>query len=78
MILGHVGRLAIVGVAVGLAGAVVLGRLRGLAVVPRGGDRRNRHAGGGVAVVIFVSLGAAMVPAYRASRIDPARALRWE
>jgi ABC-type antimicrobial peptide transport system permease subunit len=33
---------------------------------------------GAIAVVIVVALSAAMLPAYRASRIDPARALRWE
>jgi putative ABC transport system permease protein len=65
------------GVAVGLAGALVLGRYAAsLLFRVEGMDPTVMLAA--VAVVIFVSLGAAMVPAYRASRIDPARALRWE
>jgi predicted permease len=77
MILRHVGRLAIVGVAIGLAGALVLGRYAASLLFRVDGVDPNVTLAA-VAVVIFVSLGAAMVPAYRASRIDPARALRWE
>ncbi len=77
MILRHVGRLAIVGVVVGLAGALVLGRYAAsLLFRVEGVDPAVML--GAVAVVSVVSLGAAMVPAFRASRIDPARALRWE
>ncbi len=77
MILGHVGRLATVGVMLGLVGALVLGRYAASMLFRvEGVDAPVMFAA--VAVVVFVSLGAAMVPAYRASRIDPARALRWE
>ena len=77
MILGYVGRLAIVGVVIGLAGAVVLGRLAAsLLFRVEGADPSVIAAA--VSAVLFVSIGAAMVPAYRASRIDPSRALRWE
>jgi ABC-type antimicrobial peptide transport system permease subunit len=77
MILGHVTRLAVVGVVVGLAGALVLGRYAAsLLFRVEGIDPAVMIAA--VLVVAFVSFGAAMVPAYRASRIDPARALRWE
>jgi ABC-type antimicrobial peptide transport system permease subunit len=77
MILGHVGRLAIGGVAVGLVAAVMLGRYAAsLLFRVEGVDPTVMLAA--VAVVIVVSLAAAMVPAYRASRVDPARALRWE
>jgi ABC-type antimicrobial peptide transport system permease subunit len=77
MIFRHVGRLAIVGVAVGLVGALLLGRYAAsLLFRVEGVDPTVMLAA--VAVVVFVSLGAAMVPAHRASRIDPARALRWE
>jgi predicted permease len=77
MIFGHVGRLAMVGVALGLGGALVLGRYAASMLFRVGGIDATVMAAA-VAVVSFVSLGAAMVPAYRASRIDPARALRWE
>jgi ABC-type antimicrobial peptide transport system permease subunit len=77
MILGHVGRLALVGVAVGLVGALALGRYAASVLFRvEGVDPAVMLAA--VAVVVFVSLGAALVPAYRASHIDPARALRWE
>jgi predicted permease len=77
MILGHVGRLVMVGVAVGLAGALVLGRFAAsLLFRVQGTDPLVMAAA--ASVIVFVSLSAGMVPAYRASRIDPARALRWE
>jgi len=77
MILRHVGLLALVGVVVGLAGAFVLGRFAAsLLFRVESVDPAVMFAA--VSVVIAVSLGAAMVPALRASRIDPARALRWE
>jgi predicted permease len=77
MILGHVGRLAVAGVVLGLVGALVLGRYAASMLFRvQGVDAPVMFAA--VAIVVFVSLGAAMVPAYRASRIDPARALRWE
>jgi ABC-type antimicrobial peptide transport system permease subunit len=77
LILSHVGKLAVVGVAVGLVGAFALGRYAASMLFRvEGVDPAVMIVA--VAVVVFVSLGAAMVPAYRASRIDPARALRWE
>lgn len=77
MILRHVGRLAFFGVAAGLAGAIVLGRFAAsLLFRVEGSD--TPVIGSAVLVILVVSLAAAMVPAFRASRIDPARALRWE
>ena len=77
MILGHVGRLALIGIVVGLAGAIVLGRYAAsLLFRVEGIDLTVTLAA--VSMVAGVSVAAAMVPAYRASRIDPARALRWE
>ena len=77
MVLGHVGRLAVVGVLVGLAGAVVLGRYAAsLLFGVEGVDPGVMLAA--VSIVTVTSMAAAMVPAHRASRIDPARALRWE
>jgi putative ABC transport system permease protein len=75
--LSHVGKLAAIGIAVGLVGALALGRYAASMLFRvEAVDPTVMMAA--VAVVILVSLGAAMVPAYRASRIDPARALRWE
>jgi predicted permease len=77
LILSHVGKLAAIGVAVGLVGALALGRYAASMLFRvEAVDPTVMLAA--VAVVILVSLGAAMVPAYRASRIDPARALRWD
>ena len=77
MVLSHVGRLAIIGVVVGLAASLVLGRYAAsLLFEVEGIDPGVMLAA--VAIVSVVSMAAATVPAYRASRIDPARALRWE
>ena len=77
MILRHVGVLTLVGVIVGLTGALVLARYAASLLFGVQGIDTTVMVGA-VTVVVFVSLGAAMVPVYRASRIDPARALRWE
>jgi predicted permease len=77
MILRHVGKLALAGVAIGLAAAVVLGRFAAsLLFQVEGSDPPVMAVA--VSIVVFIALSAAMLPAYRASRIDPARALRWE
>ncbi|RPI57064.1 MAG: ABC transporter permease [Acidobacteria bacterium] len=77
MVLGHVGRLTLVGVGVGLAGAVVLGRLAASMLFRVDGiDPVVMSAA--VAAVVAVALAAATIPAFRASRIDPAAALRAE
>jgi ABC-type antimicrobial peptide transport system permease subunit len=77
MVLNHVGKMTIAGVAVGLGGAIVLGRLAAaLLFNVEGTDPPIVVAA--VAVVVLVSLAAALLPATRASRIDPSRALRWE
>jgi predicted permease len=77
MILRYVGRLTLVGMAVGLAAAVILGRFAAsLLFRVESTDASVMLAA--VTAVILVAVTAAMLPAYRASRIDPARALRWE
>ena len=77
MILRHVGGLAVIGVIVGLSASVVLGRFAAsLLFRIEGTDPPVMLLA--VSIVTVVSLAAAMLPAYRASRIDPARALRWE
>ena len=77
MVLRHVGRLTLVGVIAGLAGAVVLARLAASMLFRVGGfDPAVMFAA--VAAVVAVALVAATIPAVRASRIDPAAALRAE
>ncbi len=77
MVLRHVGRLTIVGISAGLAGAIVLGRLAASMLFRVGGfDPVVMSAA--VAAVVAVALVAATIPAVRASRIDPAAALRAE
>jgi predicted permease len=77
MVLSDVGRLMTVGVLAGLAGAFALGRLAAAILFQvEGVDIAVMAAA--VALVVAVGLVAASLPALRASRIDPARALRWE
>jgi predicted permease len=77
MILGQVARLMVIGVPAGIAGAFALQRLA--ASLLFGVDGIDPVAmGGAVGTVLAVALVAGGVPAYRASRVDPAIALRWE
>jgi predicted permease len=77
MVLRHVGTLMLIGVAVGLAGALALGRLAASILFNvEGVDVAVMSAA--VAIVVAVVLIAASGPAVRASRIDPAVALRAE
>lgn len=77
MILRHVGQLALIGIAIGLAAALVLGRFAAsLLFRVQGADLPIMAAA--VSMIILVALAAAMLPAYRASRIDPMQALRTE
>jgi len=69
--------LAAAGIAAGLAVTLLLGRLiAGLLYSVRPGD--PAVLGGIVALVAAIALAASYVPARRASRVDPARALRSE
>jgi ABC-type antimicrobial peptide transport system permease subunit len=65
------------GLAAGLAAAWVLGRMIGHLLY---GVEPGDPASAGVAVTVLVAVGviAAWVPARRASRVDPIRALRYE
>ena len=77
MVLWHVGQMTIIGAAIGLAGALALGRAaRSLLFDLSGYDP---IVGLSVGVLLAgVALGAGYVPALRASRVDPMRALRYE
>jgi predicted permease len=77
LVVGEVGRLAAVGGAAGVLGALALGRAaRSLLFGVGGADPASVAAA--VAVLAAVALGAAYVPARRASRVEPMRALRPE
>ena len=77
MVLGQVGRMTIIGAVVGVAGALALGRAaQSLLFGLEGNDPLTMIAA--VAVISCVALAAAYVPAWRASRVDPMRALRQE
>jgi predicted permease len=77
MVLGHGMTLALVGLAVGLAGAVALtGLLRGMLFGVGSTDPGTYAAmAGGLVLIVFV---ACLLPARRATRIDPMEALRSE
>ena len=77
MVLSQVARLTLVGAAVGLAGAVVVGRAAQSLLFELDGHDPLVVAGS-VVLLAVVALGAGYLPARRASRIAPMSALRWE
>jgi putative ABC transport system permease protein len=77
MVLRHAAALILLGASPGLAGSVAVGRLLshrvyGISPIEPG------VLAGVLAVLSFVSLAACVVPARRATRVDPVRALRSE
>ena len=77
MILRQVGVMTFVGGAIGLTAAVWLGRLsQSLLFELKGYDPVVLVAAS--AALALVALGAGFIPAHRASRVDPMRALRYE
>ena len=77
MILRHVAIMVLVGSTIGLAAAAWLGRLAESMLYQLKGSDPGVLAAAGVSLAL-VALGAGFIPAYRASRIDPMRALRYE
>jgi predicted permease len=77
MVLRQVGQMTIVGGAVGLVGAVSLGRLAAsLLYELKGWD--PAVLAGSTALLTLVAFGAGLIPARRASQVEPMRALRYE
>jgi ABC-type antimicrobial peptide transport system permease subunit len=77
MVLVQVGRMVIIGGIIGIAGAIALGRgAQSLLFGLEGNDPLAMIAA--VLIIGVVALAAAYVPAWRASRVDPMRALRQE
>jgi len=77
LVLGQVGRMTVAGGIVGLCGALGVGRLaESLLFELKGHDPGVLVMA--VACLTLVALAAGFIPAYRASRLDPMRALRYE
>jgi len=77
MILRQVGMMTAVGAVIGLAASVWLGRLAQSLLFQMKGYDPVVLAGATVALAL-VALAAGLIPAYRASRVDPMLALRYE
>jgi predicted permease len=77
MVLRQVGTMTAIGGAIGMVGAFVLGRsAAALLYQLQGNDPLVFAASAGL--LTLVAMGAGLLPAMRASRIDPMRALRYE
>jgi len=77
MVLRQVGVMVIVGGVIGLAAAIGLGRLAQSLLFQLQGSDPAVLIGAAVALTI-VALAAGLIPAQRASQVDPMRALRYE
>jgi putative ABC transport system permease protein len=77
MVLGQVGRMTVIGGVLGVAAAIALGRAaESLLFGLEGNDPVTVMAA--AVVIAVVALAAGYVPAWRASRVEPMRALRAE
>ena len=77
MVLRQVTRMAVIGIVLGAAAAVLLGRAAQAALFGIGaGDPLTLTAA--AVILAAVALGAAYIPARRASRVDPMSVLRYE
>lgn len=77
LVLRQVARMAVVGAAIGLVAALALGRLASSQLFELEGHDPT-VLGGAVVLLALVALGSGLIPARRASRVEPMRALRYE
>jgi predicted permease len=77
MVLRQVGWMTVTGGTVGLAAALALGKFAESLLFQLNGHDPVVLASG-ACLLIVVSMGAGFIPAHRASRVDPMRALRYE
>ena len=77
MVLRQVGWMTLIGGAIGLVAAVGLGRAAQALLFELQGHDPTVLAGAALGLTL-VALGAGFIPALRASRVDPMRALRYE
>jgi putative ABC transport system permease protein len=77
LVVGHAATLMLVGLGIGVVGAALLSRLLG-GLLFEVSPTDPPSFGIGIVVLALVSLSAALVPAVRAARVDPADALRAE
>ena len=77
MVLWQLGRMTLVGVVLGLAAAAALGTLARSQLFELEGHDPTVLVGATL-LLAFVALGSGLLPALRASRVDPMRALRYE
>ncbi|MEM9595334.1 MAG: ABC transporter permease [Acidobacteriota bacterium] len=77
LVLRHVGALTVVGAVLGLAGAFGLGRVARSLLYGLEGNDPIVFAVASL-LLLVIAFGAGLIPAYRASRLDPLRALRQE
>ena len=77
MVLAQVGMMTAIGGPIGLAAAIAIGRLaESLLYELKGWD--PIVLGGSALLLATVTVSAGLIPAVRASRVDPMRALRYE
>jgi predicted permease len=77
MVLRQVGRMTIIGIAIGMVFATGFGRVVGNMLYKLHGSDPAVLCGATIAIAL-VALIAGFIPAYRASKIDPMQALRYE